>query len=493
MKTQRVQGVKYSWLLPEQDTQTILSLAARYSLSTPLCQTLLTRGYKDTESINSYLFTSFEQNVVSAVSMKDAQKAVDRINAAIDKNEKILIFGDYDVDGITSSSLMMACLLPLGAQVNFYLPHRVKEGYGLSTKVVKRAAQNGYKVIITVDNGTTAFEQAKVAKEVGIDLIITDHHKPHGTLPDAYALVNPHQKGCAYPFKEFAGVGVGFKVLSLLYEQRGLPLPEKAYELLMLGTIADVVPLAGENRFWVRHGLQWANKAPSYSFHVLKHNGKVTRPLVKSTDIGFKIAPQINALGRLEDPRQGVKFLLGSDKKETERVGSVLCELNSVRKEIEQSIVHDVKHLVESGTISLAEENVVLAAGKEWPPGVIGLVASRIVGEYARPTLLFHITKSGKAKGSCRSIAGFNVFDALESCSDLLDQFGGHAMAAGLSLDAEKLPELKARLEQRTRELLKPEDFQHTLVLDAHLSLTDITQKLVKDMNNFEPFGGRKP
>src|SRR3989338_7524893 len=179
---------------------------------------------------------------------------------------------------------MMTCLLPLGAQVNFYLPHRIKDGYGLSTKVVHRAADNGYKVIITVDNGTTAFEQAKAAKERGIDLIITDHHQPHGELPDAYAFVNPHQKDCQYPFKEFAGVGVTFKILSLLYQKKGLSLPEKAYELLLLGTIADVVPLVGENRFWVRYGLQWANKKTSLSLQVLKENGKCTHPRLSSLD-----------------------------------------------------------------------------------------------------------------------------------------------------------------------------------------------------------------
>src|SRR5690606_10716363 len=178
----------------------------------------------------------------------------DRILQAIDNKEHILVFGDYDVDGITSSSLMMICLLPIGAKINFFLPHRVRDGYGLSTKIIERAAENNYKVIITVDNGITAIEQAKRAKELGIDLIITDHHRPHDQLPDAYAIVNPNQEDCAYPHKTLAGVGVSFKVLSLLYEKKGLTLPPKAYELLLLGTVADVVPLLGENRFWVRHG-----------------------------------------------------------------------------------------------------------------------------------------------------------------------------------------------------------------------------------------------
>ena len=264
MNIQTVQGAKFLWKLPQDDRQKILDIASMHNLSIPLSQTLLSRGFIDRDEINSYLFSSLEKDVASATLMKDAQKAVDRIIQAIENKEKILIFGDYDVDGITSSSVMMSCLLPLGAQVNFFLPHRVKDGYGLSTKIVRRAAANEYKVIITVDNGTTAFEQAEVAKELGVDLIITDHHQPHGKVPDAFALVNPHQEGCNYPFKGFAGVGVAFKLMTLLYEMKELQMPNKAYELLLLGTVADVVPLTGENRFWVRYGLKWANAAPTF-------------------------------------------------------------------------------------------------------------------------------------------------------------------------------------------------------------------------------------
>lgn len=484
-----MQGAKFLWKLPQDDRQKILDIASTHNLSIPLSQTLLSRGITTKETINSYLFSSLEKDVASTTLMKDAQKAVNRIIKAIDNQEKILIFGDYDVDGITSSSVMMSCLLPLKAQVNFYLPHRVKDGYGLSTKIVRRAAENGYKVIITVDNGTTAFEQAEVAKELGVDLIITDHHRPHDKVPDAFALVNPHQKDCQYPFKEFAGVGVAFKLMSLLYEIKKLQMPNKAYELLLLGTVADVVPLTGENRFWVRYGLKWINSIPSFSFDVLKKNGKVTNPVITSTDIGFKITPQINALGRLEDPRCGVKFLLGSEEKETERVGAVLLELNERRKEVEKSIFDDVEHLVESGQINLENENVILAASKNWPPGVIGLVASRLVSKYGRPTILLHLTSKGKAKGSCRSIDNFNIFDALNACSDVIDQFGGHAQAAGLSLDADKLPELKSLLEARTRELLTPEDFKQKLLLDAEITMSDVAKKLVTDMELFQPFG----
>lgn len=489
-----IRGTKYAWRMPKINHELVLKIAVKYSLAIPLAKALVARGYTDFDKIDAYLFSTYENNVVSARSMKDAQKAVDRILLAINNKEKILIFGDYDVDGITSSALMMTCLQPLGAEVNFYLPNRVKDGYGLSTKVVKRAAENNYKVIITVDNGTTAFEPALVAKELGIDLIITDHHKPHDKVPDSFALVNPHQKECQYPFKEFAGVGVTFKVLSLLYEtlQKTMPdvkMPDKAYELLLLGTVADVVPLQGENRFWVRYGLQWLNNKSSMSLDVLKMHGKVTTPLLKSTDIGFKIAPQINALGRLEDPRQGVQFLLGTDQKETEFIGNILFQLNQARKEIERSIFEDVQRLVENGTIDLTKENIIMAASNNWPAGVIGLVASRLVNEYTRPVLLFHITKDGKAKGSCRSLAAFNMFEALQQNKHLLDQFGGHAVAAGLALDVANMPALKESLEKLTREQLTADDFVNSLTIDADISMTDITKKLTQDMGYLEPFG----
>src|SRR5579885_3030446 len=488
-----LQGAKYRWKLPTINTQAMLDIASSYNLSLPIAQTLVTRGYVNKTDLDSFLFSSFERDVADAALMKDAIKAVERIEQAIKNKEKILIRGDYDVDGITSSSLMLVCLLPLGADINFFLPHRVKDGYGLSSAVVRRAAQNGYKVIITVDNGITAFEPAQVAKEVGIDLIITDHHKPHEHVPDAYAIVNPNQVDCPYPFKVLAGVGVSFKLLSLLYAMQGLQMPAKAYELLLLGTVADVVPLLGENRFWVRHGLSYINRFESPSFKVLKQNSNVTKARLSATDIGFSITPQINALGRLEDPRSGVKFLIGSDIKQTEEVGKVLFELNQARKEIERSIVADIEAQIVNKTIDLEHENIIMAASNSWPPGVIGLVASRMVGAYGKPTLLFHISKDGLAKGYCRSIAEFNMFNALQSCSDIIKQFGGHAQAAGLSLPIDNLPQLKERLEALVAQQLTKEDLQLKMALDAQVTLPDLTKKFVDDLHHLEPFGHANP
>lgn len=482
-------GSKYIWKLPETDYAQIAHIALTYNLSMPIAHTLISRGLSTHDQITSYLFSSLEKDVAHPSLMKDAEKAVERLLYALVQKEPILVFGDYDVDGITSSALMMRCLLPLGANINFYLPHRVKDGYGLSTKIVERAAANGYKVIVTVDNGITAFEQAVRAKELGIDLIITDHHRAHGELPDAYALVNPNQHDCPYPFKSLAGVGVTFKLMSFLYERKGLELPAKAYELLLLGTIADVVPLLGENRFWVRHGLHQVNTYDSLSLTMLKQNSKFVKPMLSSTDIGFSITPQINALGRLQDPRQGVKFLLGSDESEVQEVGKILFELNEARKDIEKSIIDDVQKQIESGAINLKEENIIIATSKSWPPGVIGLVASRFVGKYGKPTILFHETKDGELRGSCRSITEFNMFDALESAKDLLIKFGGHSQAAGLALKKEHLSEFKARLEKRIAQQLTAFDLQQKIAIDAEAKLNDLSQKFIKDLHHLEPFG----
>lgn len=484
-----VQGKKYLWKIASVDYQQALELAASYNLSLPIAQTVLARGFSSKEAIDSYLFTSYEKEVAHPSLLEDAQKSVDRIVDAINKKEKILIAGDYDVDGITSSALMMICLMPLGADVNFFLPHRVRDGYGLSSKVVQRAGENNYKVIITVDNGITAFEPAQKAKELGIDLIITDHHRPHDQVPEAFAIVNPHQQDCPYPYKKFAGVGVSFKILSLLYEKLGLTLPAKAYELLLLGTVADVVPLTGENRYWVRHGLNYINSVESNSLKVLKQNGNVMRSNLSATDIGFSITPQINALGRLEDAREGVKFLIGSDISEVEKVGRTLFELNQARKEIERSIFADVKRQIDSNAIDVAQENIIIAASQNWPPGVIGLVASRLLGAYGKPTLLFHLTKDGMAKGSCRSIPEFNMFDALHEARHLLTTFGGHSVAAGLALPIDNIALLKKHLEELIVQKVTVEDLQQKIILDAEIKLPDLNTKFMKDMDYLQPFG----
>lgn len=485
------QGSKYLWQLPHADMQESLSIASRYNVSVPIAQTLWQRGLTSKEALDAFLFTSYERDVASPLQMRGMEAAAERILRAVDAKEKILICGDYDVDGITATALMVSGLLGLGAQVNFFLPNRLRDGYGLSATIVERAAKNKYSLIITVDNGITAFEAAAKAQELGVDMVITDHHRSHDTLPSACAILDPNQAGCDYPCKALAGVGVAFKLMGYLYELRGLSMPAKVYELLLLGTIADVVPLVGENRYWVRHCLQQVSQVESMSLSLLKQNAGIDKPTLTSSDIGYWLAPQINALGRLEDPRQAVSFLIGADRTEVKEVGRLLWELNHARKDIEKGVFAEVQAAIEEGKIDLSRENIILAASKSWSPGVIGLVASRLVSTYGRPAILLHVTSHGIAKGSCRSIPAFNMFNALAGQQSLLEHFGGHSMAAGLSIKLENIAAFKAALEEQIARELTPFDLQQKMVLDAQVLLSDVTKKLVHDLSLLEPFGNQ--
>jgi len=484
-------GQKFLLQLKKSDFSRVVEIANKFNISIPIAQVLYNRGFTQEEQIRSFLFSSFEKDTHSPLLLKSADVAVERILQAITNQEKILVFGDYDVDGITATALFMSSLLPLGAKINFHLPNRAIDGYGLSKKVVKNAAAAGFKLIITVDNGITAFDAAKEAAKQKIDLIITDHHLPHEILPKALAIVDPNQSDCLYPYKKLSGAGVVFKLLSLIYERRSLQLPPKAYELLMLSTVADVMPLTGENRFWVQFGLAKINQKRSYAINVLALNSKLEKSRFNSLDIGFKIAPQLNALGRLSDPRDAVKFLISSDKDEVDQIGKTLFEMNEARKKIEREIYEEIVCAINQKKIDLQKENVIIASAMSWPAGVIGLVAGRLMHSFGRPAFLFHMVENGILKGSCRSIPAFNVFECLKENEDLLLTFGGHSCAAGLSLKHENLPKLKERLEEKITKELTPYDLMQKVEVDAELSLSDVNSKLVEDLVMLEPFGNQ--
>ena len=484
----KIQGLKYLWRIKETEKSSVKEIAARHNLSLPVAHTLYSRGFSSKEEINSFLFTS-KEDIAHPTLLKDAEIAVERILCAIEDKEKILIFGDYDVDGVTSTSLLLIALLPLGANINYYLPNREKEGYGLSVNVVEKAAKHNYSLLITVDNGIAAHKPAERARALGLDLIITDHHRPHNDLPKALAIIDPNQDDCSYPYKKLAGVGVAFKIISLLYERLEKELPDKVYELLMLGTVADVVPLTQENRFWVRHGLSKVNKQKSVAMSVLASNSNLVKKTWGSLDIGFMIAPQINALGRLTDPREAVKFLISSKKNDVERVGRILKEMNDERKRVERRIYDEIDSVIVNKGIDLDKENVIIAASSTWPAGVIGLVAGRLMNNYGKPAFLFHELKNGMLRGSCRSIPEFDVFDALQENKDLLTSFGGHSFAAGLCLKKDNMRELKGRLEAKISKEIAPEVLQPRIEMDAACNLSDMTSKFMHDLQQLEPFG----
>jgi len=488
-RPQVIYGRRYQWRMPNMSGTQAHELAAAYNMCIPVAQVLVNRGLVTREKIDDFLFTAHEREVADPVLLKDAVRVVERITRAFDRKEKILIVGDYDVDGITATSLMLVCLLPYAHKLNYFLPNRMKDGYGISSRIIQRAAESGYSLVITVDNGIAAIEPAAQARRCGIDLIVLDHHVPHAVLPEAYAIVDPLQKGCEYPFKHLAGVGVAFKVMSLLYQMRGVSLPPKVYELLLLGTVADVVPLVGENRFLVRKALTLVNDSPSESFNCLKNYAKITGDTVCSLDIAFSLAPQLNALGRMQDPRDGVLFLVSSQSSEIERIGKKLFELNQTRKHIERTITAEIIQAVKDGAIDLDHERIIVAASKQWPTGIIGLVASRLVNEFSRPAILLQIGEDGVARGSARSIPAFDMFNALESGAALMHHFGGHAAAAGLALSVDRIEDLKEHLERRMRETVNVDDLVAKIAIDASVSLSDATGKFVDDLKYFEPFG----
>lgn len=489
-----LKGVKYHWKFAPGDEQSIRSLAYSQNISLPIAYTLYNRGYTTDDQVRSFIFSSFEQDVAHGNLLKGAEIAAERIIKALKDKEKVLIFGDYDVDGATSSALMLAALIPLGANINYHLPHREKEGYGLSVDAVKKAVKSGYKLIVTVDNGITAIQAAQEAYALGIDLIITDHHRPHGQLPQALAIVNPNQIDCAYPFKKFAGVGVIFKIICLIYEHLGITqLPDKLYELLLLGTVADVVPLIGENRFWVKYGLHKINTQRSTALSALIANSGLAKSTLDSLDIGFMIAPQINALGRLDDSREAVRFLISSQEDEVFRIGGILKAMNEERKRIDRQIFEEVETIIHNNEINLDNESIIIAASRSWPAGVIGLVAGKLMHAYGRPAILLHLDNKGIAKGSCRSIPEFNIFDALEANKDLLMSFGGHSCAAGLKLSQDLVPILKKNLEERIKSQIPLHELRPKISLDAPLELSEITPQFCSDLAQLEPFGNQNP
>ncbi|MFA5074792.1 MAG: single-stranded-DNA-specific exonuclease RecJ [Candidatus Babeliales bacterium] len=487
-----IKGEKFLWKLKDVDQTIVNTIAYDFNLSFPIARTLCSRGFLNKEQISSFLFTSFQKDVADSKLFKDIDKAIERILHAIKKKEKILIFGDYDVDGITSTALLLVALLPLGADINFYLPNRIKDGYGLSEKFVQKAAQNNYKLIITVDNGISAFNAADLAQQLNIDLIITDHHRPHDKLPIAAAIVNANQDNCMYPYKDFAGVGIIFKIVSLIYKELNKEISDKIYELLMLGTIADVAPLTGENRFWVQYGLCKINKQKSLAINVLSQNSKLNKSYLDSLDIGFSIAPQLNALGRLDDPRQAVSFLISSDEEQVNKIGKILFAINEERKEIDRKIYQEIEYAIELKKINLEQENIIIAANSSWPAGIIGLVAGKIVQNYGKPTFLFHLdNKKGILKGSCRSIPEFNIFDALQENKNILISFGGHSFAAGLSLYQDDIIALKENLEKKIAKELDPQDLKPKIEVDAELELTELNKQMLFDLQRLEPFGNQ--
>lgn len=424
--------------------------------------------------------------------MRDMPAAVARINEALEQNETIAVYGDYDVDGITSTCLLTSYLASRGARVTSYIPDRLTEGYSLNTDALTRLRLKGARLLITVDCGITNRKEADFARGIGMDVIITDHHECKDELPCAVAVVNPHRPDCPYPFKHLAGVGVALKlILALTPEERRSAVLTEYADLAAIGTVADVMELTGENRTIVTMGLRQLEHTRRPGLEMLIQESGLAGKAVTSTSIGFTLAPRINAAGRMGCPSVAAQLLLTNDRSEAAALAQTLCDLNRERQLIEQDIYAQCLTLLEQKP-ELAQGAIVLA-GTQWHQGVVGIVASRLTERFSAPAFMICLDE-GRGKGSCRSYGGFNLFHALEQCEDLLEGFGGHELAAGFTILEENIPAFRAKMAHLAAQYTAEHQIASTLRVDADLADAELlTLENVDDLNRLEPFGTGNP
>lgn len=451
-------------------------------------QILKKRGIETPEDIDQFLNPKLCK-LYDPTLMKDMDRAVQRIKKAIKYNEKVTIYGDYDVDGITSCTIMIKLLRKFGLNVDYYVPSRIDEGYGLNKDAIEKIHKSGTTLIITVDNGISSFDEVEFAKKLKIDVIITDHHEPKDKLPKAFAILNPKQPGCGYPFKELSGVGVVLKLAYALLDM-DIGAIEEYLDLAALGTVADIVPLLDENRIIVKNGLQKLDNTTNKGIIALKNILNLQDKPIDTTKISFMIAPRLNAVGRISDASIAVELLLTNDVQRAKQLAEVLEDVNRKRQNIESKILNQAKELIENN-IDLETSKIIVLSSPDWHPGVIGIVASRITEMYHRPSIL--IAEDGKTgQGSGRSIQGFNLFEALDKNSDLLIRYGGHEQAAGLTIKVENIDKFAENINMLAIDIFEKVDLTPRLTIDLELN-EDINLDLAKQLELLEPFGYKNP
>lgn len=486
------------WSIKTGDAETIGRIAANCSISPLLALLLVNRGMTEPAVATRFLSSTLA-DLHDPFLLLGMDEAVDRLCAALEKGEKVCIHGDYDVDGVTSVALLVSFMHAVGFDVFYHIPLRLEDGYGLSAEGLQSIARKGARVVVTVDCGITAVDEARLASSLGMDIIITDHHTPGELLPEACAVLNPLRPGCPFPFKNLAGVGVAFNLMiairSRLREKgwfSGRPEPNlrQYLDLVALGTVADVVPLLDENRVFVKYGLAELTSGERLGVRALKEVAGVDGE-VGCGAVGFRLAPRLNAAGRLEDAAPGVELLLTDDPKIAATIAADLDASNAERQALERRILQDAVAMVKGNPKLKGKKSIVLASD-EWHPGVIGIVASRIVEMFHRPTILIAL-QDGNGRGSGRSIPRFHLYDALKACSDHLHKFGGHKHAAGLSIEEAILEEFTERFDEVASGVLSPEDLTPDLMIDAELAPADITLELAGEVATLKPFGMGNP
>ena len=473
-------------------------LAAALQIRPLAARLLANRGISTIEAAREFLAPSL-QRLHDPFLMRGMSEAVDRLIHGLRSQESIVIYGDYDVDGITATAVLSWFFREIGVPIPYYLPHRMREGYGLNAEAVRKLADQGTRILITVDCGITGHEEVQLARRLGMDVIVTDHHQVPPMLPDAVAVLNPHQPECAYPAKELSGVGVAFKLIMALrgrlrQESRWagkLPNLRRHLDLVALGTIADIAPLLGENRILVRHGLQELTHSLKLGVQTLKRVAGVAEGDIGPRQVGFALAPRLNAAGRLAAAKAGVELLLSGDALRAEKLARYLDSVNRERQVVQAQIYEEAKAAIEADG-GVDNRWAIVLASERWHPGVVGIVASKLVEEYGRPTVLIGL-EGDTGKGSGRSIAAFHLYNALVGCREFLTGFGGHEHAAGLRIHRDQVLPFEEALNRIACEHLTRTDCTPLLGIDAEVRLEEIDDTLLRFIERLEPFGEGNP
>lgn len=494
------------WILNKNfDRQQVAEISKALGIDENLATLLVQRGVTNFDEAKVFFRPSLSK-LHDPFLMKDMDKAVDRVLRAIDENEKVLVYGDYDVDGTTAVTLVYTYLKKFfkKKKIEFYIPDRYDEGYGISYKGIDYAADNGFKLVIALDCGIKANERIDYANEHGVDFIICDHHRPGDTIPNAVAVLDAKRADCHYPYDELSGCGVGLKLVHAISIRRHLPMQDvyDLFDLIAVSIAADIVPITGENRVLAYFGLKLLNKKPRPGFEAILHTANVFRREEESeqegtdnvlsrqltiSDLVFLIGPRINAAGRIDKASDSVRLLLADNREHAEKLAISISELNDTRREFDNRITEEALNMIDSDAKLKAARSTVIF-NENWHKGVIGIVASRLTDYYYRPTIV--LTRANDLiTGSARSIKNFDIYDAIDHCSDLLEHFGGHKYAAGLSLRPENLKEFQQRFESYVHNSLAEEDLIPELEVDLKINFCDITSKFERVLKQFAPFG----
>ena len=480
---------KWNYKAPTpEENQAAKELGEKLSINPVLAQLLIRRGI-NTESAAKRFFRPQLADLINPFLMKDMDVAVDRLNDAMGRKERILVYGDYDVDGCTAVALVYKFLQQFYSNIDYYIPDRYDEGYGVSQKGLEYAAATGVKLIIILDCGIKAIEEITLAKALGIDFIICDHHVPDEVMPPAVAILNPKREDDSYPFKQLCGCGVGFKFMQAFAKNNGIPFSKliPLLDFCAVSIAADLVPVTEENRILAFHGLKQLNQAPSVGLKSIIEVCGLSGREISMSDIMFKIGPRINASGRIENGKETVDLLVERDFNTALKAARHIDEYNEQRKDIDKQMTVEANQIVEKLESQKHHSSIVLY-DENWKKGVIGIVASRLTEIYVRPTVV--LTRDGDfATGSARSVTGFDIYSAIKSCRDLLVNFGGHTYAAGLTIRWNDIPTFRQRFQQYVDEHIHPEQIEPLLDIDAVIDFKDITKRLQNDLKRFAPFG----